>query len=122
MSEEDIYHTIDQFVQSAKLAKRVGFTGIQLHAAHGYLLSQFLSPKTNIRKDEWGGSIKNRSRILIEIIRECKSQLGSNYPISVKLNSSDFSKGRIFRCRFFAGCKVNKRREHRSLRNFWRNL
>ena len=93
MSEEDIYHTIDQFVQSAKLAKRVGFTGIQLHAAHGYLLSQFLSPKTNIRKDEWGGSIKNRSRILIEIIRECKSQLGSNYPISVKLNSSDFQKG-----------------------------
>ena len=68
-------------------------TGIQLHSAHGYLLSQFLSPNTNRRKDEWGGSLENRSRLLIEIIRKCRAHLGVQYPISVKLNSSDFQKG-----------------------------
>ena len=93
MSVEDIKNTINQFVQSAKLAQEVGFTGIQLHSAHGYLLSQFLSPNTNRRKDEWGGSLENRSRLLIEIIRKCRVHLGVQYPISVKLNSSDFQKG-----------------------------
>lgn len=93
MSVEDIKNTINQFVQSAKLAQEVGFTGIQLHSAHGYLLSQFLSPNTNRRKDEWGGSLENRSRLLIEIIRQCRAHLGAQYPISVKLNSSDFQKG-----------------------------
>ena len=93
MSVEDIKNTINQFVQSAKLAQEVGFTGIQLHSAHGYLLSQFLSPNTNRRKDEWGGSLENRSRLLIEIIRQCRANLGVQYPISVKLNSSDFQKG-----------------------------
>ena len=90
MSSEDIKNTINQFVFAAKAAKDVGFTGIQIHSAHGYLLSQFLSPNINIRKDEWGGSIKNRSRLLVQIIRSCRKELGKDFPISVKLNSSDF--------------------------------
>ena len=93
MSSEDIKNTINQFVFAAKAAKDVGFTGIQIHSAHGYLLSQFLSPNINIRKDEWGGSIKNRSRLLVQIIRSCRKELGNDFPISVKLNSSDFQKG-----------------------------
>ena len=93
MSSEDIKNTINQFVFAAKAAKDVGFTGIQIHSAHGYLLSQFLSPNINIRKDGWGGSIKNRSRLLVQIIRSCRKELGNDFPISVKLNSSDFQKG-----------------------------
>ncbi|RCL90645.1 NADH:flavin oxidoreductase [bacterium] len=93
MSTADIKNTISQFVFAAKAAKEVGFTGIQIHSAHGYLLSQFLSPNINIRKDEWGGSIKNRSRLLVQIIRSCRTELGKNFPISVKLNSADFQKG-----------------------------
>tara|TARA_B100001250_G_scaffold59320_1_gene46201 strand:+ start:625 stop:1938 length:1314 start_codon:yes stop_codon:yes gene_type:complete len=93
MNNQDIINTIDQFVFAAKIAQEVGFTGVQLHSAHGYLLSQFLSPNINLRNDEWGGSIENRSRLLIEIIRRCRKELGSDYPISVKLNSADFQKG-----------------------------
>ena len=93
MSSKDIKNTIKQFAFAAKAAKEVGFTGIQIHSAHGYLLSQFLSPNINIRKDEWGGSLINRSRLLVQIIRSCRKELGKNFPISVKLNSSDFQKG-----------------------------
>ena len=93
MSAQDIKDTIEQFVFAAKIAQDVGFTGIQLHSAHGYLLSQFLSPNINLRDDDWGGSIENRSRLLIEIIRRCRKELGNDYPISVKLNSADFQKG-----------------------------
>ena len=93
MSPKDIKNTINQFAFTAKAAKEVGFTGIQIHSAHGYLLSQFLSPNINIRKDEWGGSLLNRSRLLVQIIRSCRKELGKNFPISVKLNSSDFQKG-----------------------------
>ena len=93
MSSKDIKNTINQFAFAAKAAKEVGFTGIQIHSGHGYLLSQFLSPNINIRKDEWGGSLINRSRLLVQIIRSCRKELGKNFPISVKLNSSDFQKG-----------------------------
>ena len=93
MSTQDINNTINQFVFAAKVGRDVGFTGIQIHSAHGYLLSQFLSPNINIRKDKWGGSLKNRSRLLVQIIRSCRKELGSNFPISVKLNSADFQKG-----------------------------
>ena len=93
MSEADITDVIDRFVFVASVAKEAGFTGIQIHAAHGYLLSEFLSPDINIRKDKWGGSIENRARLLLEIVRNCRSTLGSEFPISVKLNSADFQKG-----------------------------
>ena len=93
MTEADIQAVIKGFVRAAKLAKEAGFTGIQIHAAHGYLLSQFLSPITNQRTDEWGGSLLNRSRLLMTIIHETRKVVGAYFPISVKLNSSDFQRG-----------------------------
>lgn len=93
MTEGDIQTLIKNFVKTARICQEAGFTGIQFHAAHGYLLSQFLSPKTNLRTDQWGGSIENRSRLLRTIIDETRKVVGPNYPISVKLNSSDFQKG-----------------------------
>lgn len=93
MTESYIQALIQKFVKTARICKEAGFTGIQLHSAHGYLLSQFLSPKTNQRTDAWGGSIENRSRLLMTIIEECRKELGADYPISVKLNSSDFQRG-----------------------------
>ncbi len=93
MTEDDIHQIIDGFVKAARITKKAGFTGLQIHSAHGYLLSQFLSPKTNTRKDQWGGSIENRSRLLLQIIRKVRKEVGDDFPISVKLNSSDFQKG-----------------------------
>lgn len=93
MSEQDIEKVIDGFINAARLAKEAGFTGIQIHSAHGYLLSQFLSGRTNVRKDQWGGTIENRSRLLKTIVQETRKVVGDNFPISVKLNSSDFQKG-----------------------------
>ncbi|MBQ0734389.1 NADH:flavin oxidoreductase/NADH oxidase family protein [Aquimarina celericrescens] len=93
MTEEDIQEVIKGFVKAARLAKEAGFTGLQIHSAHGYLLSQFLSPLTNIRTDKWGGSIENRSRLLLTIVREVRKEVGADFPIAVKLNSADFQRG-----------------------------
>ena len=93
MSEADIQQVVQGFVRASRLAKEAGFTGVQIHAAHGYLISQFLSPLTNQRTDQWGGSIDNRSRLLRMIIREVRKVVGTDFPISVKLNSSDFQRG-----------------------------
>jgi len=93
MTENDILVVIEKFRTAARITKEVGFSGLQIHAAHGYLLSQFLSPATNIRDDKWGGSLENRSRLLREILREVRTEVGSNFPISVKLNSADFQRG-----------------------------
>ena len=79
MTSEDIEDVIERFVFVAKVAKEVGFTGIQLHSAHGYLLSQFLSPDINLREDEWGGSVESRSKLLVTIIRRCKVELRINF-------------------------------------------
>ena len=93
MTEENILDVIDRFVFTAKIARDTGFTGVQFHSAHGYLLSEFLSPDINNRTDAWGGSIENRTRIHLEIIKRCRQEVGEDYPISVKLNSADFQKG-----------------------------
>ncbi|HMQ47963.1 MAG TPA: NADH:flavin oxidoreductase/NADH oxidase family protein [Saprospiraceae bacterium] len=93
MSTKDIEQIIRSFVQTAVICREGGFTGVQIHAAHGYLLSQFLSPATNQRSDEWGGSLENRSRLLLRIVREVRQALGADFPISVKINSADFQKG-----------------------------
>jgi 2,4-dienoyl-CoA reductase-like NADH-dependent reductase (Old Yellow Enzyme family) len=93
MSTEEIKDTIERFVFVGKIAKDTGFTGIQIHSAHGYLISEFLSPDINLRTDEFGGSIKNRSRPLMSIIEGCRNELGNDFPISVKINSADFQKG-----------------------------
>jgi len=73
--------------------KAAGFDGVQIHSAHGYLLSQFLSPRTNQRSDEWGGPLVNRARLLLKVIQSVRAAVGPDYPISVKLNSADFVKG-----------------------------
>ena len=93
MSELDIQNVIDGFIKAARISKDAGFTGVQIHSAHGYLLSQFLSPITNKRSDQWGGTIENRSRLLITLVRGIRDVVGPDYPISVKLNSSDFQRG-----------------------------
>ncbi|GAA3974163.1 NADH:flavin oxidoreductase/NADH oxidase family protein [Allohahella marinimesophila] len=93
MTVADIEDVINRFGRSAALVKEAGFTGVQIHSAHGYLGSQFLSPVTNKRSDDWGGSLKNRARFLLATVDEVRKQTGADFPISVKLNSADFQKG-----------------------------
>src|SRR5260221_13162358 len=93
MTEAEIGHAIDQFAFAAKEAKDAGFTGLCLHAAHGYLISQFLSPLSNRRTDRWGGSLENRARFLLEVIVAVRRAVGPQFPIGIKLNASDFQKG-----------------------------
>ncbi len=93
MSEADIAEVKARFINTALLAQRVGFDGVQIHAAHGYLLSQFLSPLTNQRSDRWGGGLENRARLLLEIVEGIRQQVGSGFALSVKLNSADFQRG-----------------------------
>jgi 2,4-dienoyl-CoA reductase-like NADH-dependent reductase (Old Yellow Enzyme family) len=88
----DITHIIDAFVQSARRAREAGFDGAQLHVAHGYLLSTFISPYTNRRTDEWGGTTEKRARIVVEIIRGIKAR-DPLFPLIAKLNSDDFLEG-----------------------------
>lgn len=93
MTEDDIQEVIRRFIRSAELVKAAGFTGVQIHCAHGYLLSQFLSPIINQRSDHWGGPLENRARIIRTIIKGVRKVVGDQFPISVKLNSADFQKG-----------------------------
>ncbi|TPV53720.1 NADH:flavin oxidoreductase/NADH oxidase family protein [Aestuariibacter sp. GS-14] len=93
MTDAHIETVIQQFAHSAKLAEDAGFSGIQIHAAHGYLLSQFLSPLTNKRTDQWGGSISNRARLLLLVIQAVKAVVRAGFAVSVKLNSADFQRG-----------------------------
>ena len=90
---DEIKGLIIDFVQAARRAKEAGFDGVQLHVAHGYLLSSFLSPHTNRRQDEWGGPLENRTRMIVEILRGTKSLLGKGFPVIAKLNSSDLLQG-----------------------------
>jgi 2,4-dienoyl-CoA reductase-like NADH-dependent reductase (Old Yellow Enzyme family) len=93
MSEDQIMETIGRFATSAALAEKAGFTGVQIHAAHGYLISQFLSPLSNRREDKWGGSLENRARFLKEIIQAVRASVAPGFCVGVKLNSADFQKG-----------------------------
>jgi 2,4-dienoyl-CoA reductase-like NADH-dependent reductase (Old Yellow Enzyme family) len=93
MTLDEIKETIERFATTAHLAEKAGFDGVEIHAAHGYLVSQFLSPLVNQRKDDYGGSLENRSRFLIEILRSVKKQVSSSFTVGVKLNSADFQKG-----------------------------
>ncbi|HVU00347.1 MAG TPA: NADH:flavin oxidoreductase/NADH oxidase family protein [Polyangiaceae bacterium] len=93
LTEDEILDVIARFGRAAGRVKSVGFTGVQIHGAHGYLASQFLSPRVNQRTDRWGGSLENRARFLLEAVRAARSTVGPGYPVSVKLNSSDFQKG-----------------------------
>ena len=93
MTEDDIQDVIKRFATSARLAEQAGFTGVQIHGAHGYLLSQFLSPLSNHRTDRWGGSLENRARLLLEVIRAVRANVSPSFCVSVKLNSADFQRG-----------------------------
>jgi len=90
LSETEVLGLITKFATSARLAKESGFTGVQIHAAHGYLISQFLSPRTNKRDDQWGGTLENRMRFLLEVFHAVRKQVGDDFPVSVKLNSAEF--------------------------------
>ena len=90
LSGEEIRGLIADFVAAARRAKEAGFDGVQLHIAHGYLLSSFISPHANRRADEWGGSPENRARMAVEIVRRVKQTNGGDFPLIVKLNSADF--------------------------------
>lgn len=93
MSEAEIAETVDRFAATAQAAERAGFTGVQVHAAHGYLLSQFLSPLTNQRTDAWGGSLENRARFLLDVVRAVRARVARGFAVAVKLNSADFQRG-----------------------------
>ncbi|MFQ0814616.1 2,4-dienoyl-CoA reductase [Brucella anthropi] len=93
MTVADIAEVERRFVATAVLAERAGFNGIEIHAAHGYLLSQFLSPLANHRKDRWGGNVENRARLLLDIVRGVRAAVSPGFAVSVKLNSADFQRG-----------------------------
>ena len=93
MTEAEIETLIERFATTSQKAESAGFTGVQVHAAHGYLISQFLSPLSNRRTDQWGGDITNRSRILIEVIKRVRAVVAPDFCVSVKLNSADFQTG-----------------------------
>lgn len=89
LEKDEIADLIGEFAASARRAREAGFDAVQIHAAHGYLVSQFLSPATNMREDEWGGSPENRRRFLIEVIEAIRSEVGPEYPLLIKINLDD---------------------------------
>lgn len=93
MSRDDIHRVVDAFTQAAVRAKKAGLDGVQIHGAHGYLLSQFLSPHFNHREDEYGGSVPDRSRIVLEVLERIKKEAGQDFPTLIKINSEDFLEG-----------------------------
>lgn len=93
MTKEDIDRIVQQFAAAAKRAVEAGFDSIQIHSAHGYLLNQFYSPLTNLRTDEYGGSLENRLRIHLEIIKAVKECVGEKYPLELRLGACDYMEG-----------------------------
>ncbi|MBE7411698.1 MAG: NADH:flavin oxidoreductase/NADH oxidase family protein [Leptospiraceae bacterium] len=93
LTEKEIYEIIERFTFAAKLSKDSGFSGVQIHGAHGYLVSQFLSPKHNIREDDWGGTPKKRMRFVSKLYESIRKEVGKNFPVGIKLNSADFQRG-----------------------------
>lgn len=87
MTEEDIHIVIDNFSKAALRAKHAGYDGVEIHAAHGYLLSTFLSRHSNNRRDNWGGSLENRFRIVGEVLKSVRKAVGKDYPVLIKLNA-----------------------------------
>jgi 2,4-dienoyl-CoA reductase-like NADH-dependent reductase (Old Yellow Enzyme family) len=93
LTEAEIEDIIQRFGRTTAIAKKAGFSGVQIHGAHGYLVSQFLSGHHNQRTDRWGGNAENRRRFVLEVFREMRAQAGRDFPIGIKLNSADFQKG-----------------------------
>ncbi|MEM8850275.1 MAG: NADH:flavin oxidoreductase/NADH oxidase family protein [Pseudomonadota bacterium] len=93
LTEPEIETLTARFAATARLAAEAGFDGVEIHGAHGYLISQFLSPLTNRRTDDWGGSLENRARFLLEIVKAVRAAVPPGFCVAVKLNSADFQKG-----------------------------
>jgi 2,4-dienoyl-CoA reductase-like NADH-dependent reductase (Old Yellow Enzyme family) len=93
LTELEILVLIERYARTAALAECAGFTGVEVHAAHGYLFSQFLSPLTNKRSDCWGGSLENRVQILLRTIDAIRQRVAPTFCVAVKLNSADFQRG-----------------------------
>lgn len=93
MTQEDIQELITAFAEAAGRVRASGFDGVVIHAAHGYLLNQFMAPHFNRRADQYGGSIENRARLLLEILEAVRKKVGSDYPVLVKINSEDGFEG-----------------------------
>ena len=93
MDAAEIEEVIGRFAATAAAAEQAGFNGVEIHAAHGYLISQFLSPLSNQRKDDWGGSLANRARLLLAVVRAVRAKVSSGFCVAVKLNSADFQRG-----------------------------
>jgi 2,4-dienoyl-CoA reductase-like NADH-dependent reductase (Old Yellow Enzyme family) len=93
LQDSEIRAIITRFGRTAQLVREAGFAGVQIHAAHGYLISQFLSPLSNLREDAWGGDPERRARFLSEVVRSVRAAVGPDYPVAVKLNSADFQRG-----------------------------
>lgn len=92
MTDEDIQEIIQSFGQAGRRVQEAGFDGVQIHGAHGYLVSQFLSPVTNRRQDKWGGDIENRMRFVVETTRAIKANVDEDFPVMIKLGVKDFVK------------------------------
>lgn len=93
LTESEILDLIERYGNAALLAKKAGMKGAQIHGAHGYLVSQFLSSLTNLRTDKWGGSLENRARFVLEIYRNMRQKVGKDFPLGIKINSADFQRG-----------------------------
>lgn len=93
MTKNEIIELVNKYASAAKIAKEVGFTGIMIHAGHGFLLSQFLSPLFNHREDEYGGSIESRSKVVIDIVNAIRKSVGKTFPVAIRINSSDMLEG-----------------------------
>jgi 2,4-dienoyl-CoA reductase-like NADH-dependent reductase (Old Yellow Enzyme family) len=106
MSLQEIDEVVQAFGKAAGRAQKAGFDGVQLHSAHGYLLNQFLSPFFNKRTDNYGGSIENRARILLETFQAVRKEVGEEYPVFVKINSEDFVEGGLTVNEMLAVCSM----------------
>src|SRR5205807_1940455 len=93
LTESEIEAIIARFATTSAVARAAGFAGVEIHGAHGYLVSQFLSPLTNLRDDAWGGDPARRRRFPIEIVRAIRAATAPDFTIAIKLNSADFQRG-----------------------------
>lgn len=93
LTHDEIVDLVKRFADAAAVARETGFDGVQLHGAHGYLFSQFLSPLSNRRDDEWGGDLAHRARFVLETVKAMRAKVGADFPIGIKLNSADFQRG-----------------------------
>ncbi|WP_354698654.1 hypothetical protein DSM112329_04342 [Paraconexibacter sp. AEG42_29] len=93
LTDAEIHAIVERFATTAAVVKEAGFHGVQIHGAHGYLVSQFLSPRANERTDAWGGDATKRMRFVVEVMKAIRARVGAAYPVGIKLNSADFQRG-----------------------------